>query len=107
MTSSYDYRQLADRMRELTADTQRIRADYDQAEVTAVSPDGSARVVMRAGKLSALTIDPGAMAHDNVYVANQVLAAIRQAEQQSEQFLTARARPMADAVEQLRGLFPQ
>lgn len=92
-------------MRELTADTQRIRADYDQAEATGLSPDGSVRVVTKAGKVVTLDIAPDALNHDNVYVANQVLAAMRQAEQQSDQFLVARTTPMVNAVEQLRSLF--
>jgi len=107
VTTPFDYRQLASRMRELTADTQRIRAEYDRTDVAAGSPDGSVRVVVRAGKVVSLSIDPSAMEHDNVYVANQVLAALRHAEEQSAEFLTARAAPMADAVEQLRDLFPR
>jgi DNA-binding protein YbaB len=106
VTSPHDYRRLADRMRELTADTQRIRADYDQAQVDSVSPDGSVRVTMKAGKILALDIAPEALNHDNVYLANQVLAALRQAEQQSDEFLAARTTPMVNAVEQLRNLFP-
>ena len=106
MTSLNDYRHLADRVRELTADTQRICADYDRAEIRGVSPDGSARVVMRAGKVVSLDIDSAAMNHDNVYLAGQVLAALQQAEDQSAQFLTSRTDPVADAMGRLRTLFP-
>jgi DNA-binding protein YbaB len=106
MTTPHDYRQLADRMRELTADTQRIRADYEQAQVHGVSPDGSVRVTMKAGKVLTLDIAPEALNHDNVYLANQVLAALQQAEQQSDESLAARTAPMVNAVEQLRNLFP-
>jgi DNA-binding protein YbaB len=106
VTSPHNYRELADRVRELTADTQRIRSDYDRAEVRGVSPDGSVRVLMRAGTVLSLDIDPAAMNHDNVYLASQVVAALRQAEEQTAQFLSSRATPLADALGQLRELFP-
>lgn len=93
---------MAERMRQLTTDTERIRADYERAEVVGVSPGGTVRVTMRAGRIIALVIDPVAMDHDNVYVAGQVLSAIKQAEDQSNEFLTARTTPMAGAVEELR-----
>lgn len=93
---------MADRVRQLTADTQRIREDYDRAEVTGVSPDRSVRVTMAAGRVASLVIDPAAMDHDNVYVAGQVMAAIRQAEEQAAEFLSSRTSPMVAAMEELR-----
>ena len=62
-------------------------------------------MTFRAGKVLALDIAPEALNHDNVYLANQVLAALRLAEQQSDEFLAARTTPMVNAVEQMRGLF--
>jgi DNA-binding protein YbaB len=96
---------MAERMRQLSADTERIRADYDRAEATGISPDGSVRAAMRAGRMVSLVIDPGAMDHDNVYLAGQVMAAVRQAEEQAAAFLSARTSPMVAAVEELRDRF--
>ncbi|MFD0783261.1 YbaB/EbfC family nucleoid-associated protein [Micromonospora azadirachtae] len=93
-------------MRELTADTQRIREDFDRTEIRGLSPDGTVRVLVKAGRVITLDIDPAAMNHDNVHLANQVLAALRQAEEQSAQFLTSRTTPMVDAVDEMRKLFP-
>lgn len=102
MTDPQNYRQMANRVRQLTSDAQRVGEEYSRAEVAGISPDGSVRVAMRAGQMVSLVIDPGAMDHDNVYVAGQVMAAIRQAEEQSAQFLTARTSPMTAAVQELR-----
>ncbi|MEV4351053.1 YbaB/EbfC family nucleoid-associated protein [Actinoplanes sp. NPDC049596] len=100
-----DYRQMAEQVRRLTADTQRARADFERAEVTGYSPDGTIRVVMRAGRVHSLDVGPDAMNHDNVHLASQILTAIRQAEEQSAELLAARAAPVADAVDRMRGLF--
>lgn len=93
---------MADRVRQFTADTQSIRAEYDRADVSGVSPDGAVRVTMRGGRIAGLAMDPSVLDHDNVYVAGQVLAAIRQAEDQSAEFLTSRTSPMSDAVTEIR-----
>ncbi|NMO54028.1 YbaB/EbfC family nucleoid-associated protein [Actinoplanes sp. TBRC 11911] len=102
MPSPEEFRQLADRVRRFTADTQSIRAEYDRAEVSGVSPDGAVRVTMRGGRIAGLDMDPSVLNHDNVYVANQVLAAIRRAEDQSAEFLGSRTAPMNDAVTEIR-----
>ncbi|WP_164842424.1 YbaB/EbfC family nucleoid-associated protein [Actinoplanes solisilvae] len=103
--NSQDYRQLAERMQQLTAETQRIREDYDKAEVTGVSGDGSVRATVRAGKLISLSIAPSALEHDNFYMAAQVLTAVREAEEQAAQFLSAQTSPVADAVQEFGHLF--
>jgi DNA-binding protein YbaB len=89
-------------MRQLTADTEHIRAEIEQAEAVGNSPDGTVHVTMRSGQVASVAVDPAAMDHDNVYLAGQVMAAIRQAQEQSAEFLKSRTSPMFDAVEQLR-----
>lgn len=86
----------------MSADSQRLGSDFDNVDIAGVSPDGGVRVTMRGGRLAALTIDPSAMNHDNVYLAGQVQAAIRQAEESSREFLTKRTAPMMRTVEELR-----
>ena len=103
MSYPQDLRLFAEQLRGLTADTERIRREYDQADVHGVSPDGSVRVTMRAGRMTSLVIDPGGLDHDNVYLAAQVMAAVRQAEEQSAEFLSSRTSSILAAIRDPRG----
>jgi hypothetical protein len=57
---------------------------------------------MRSGQIASVVVDRPAMDHDNVHLAGQLMAAIRQAQDQSAEFLQSRTSPVLDAVEHLR-----
>lgn len=100
-----EYRQLVDSLRELGASAESARGEYERTDVVGVSPDGSVRVTVRAGRIADVVISPGALDHDNVYVAAQVLAALRQAEGEGAELLAKHTRPMLGSMEAMRAQF--
>lgn len=96
-----DFRQLTEQLARFSSDVQRAREEFEAVEVHGSSPDGGVRATMRSGKLTALTIDPGAMEQEPTRLADQVLAAVRDCEGRSTELLTRRTAPMAGTMEKM------
>jgi DNA-binding protein YbaB len=94
-----DFGQLSEQLSRLSGEVERARADMETTDVYGVSPDGTVRATMRAGRLAAVTIDPSAMQQDSVWLANQVLAAVQDCETRSADMLMRVVSPMASEVE--------
>jgi DNA-binding protein YbaB len=96
-----DLRQLSEHMRRLGAAAQRAQGDLGERDMIGISPDGLVRATMRSSRLVALSIDPSGLDLDAATLADQVLAAVQDAEAQSGEQLTGQLGPVAEQVEGL------